>query len=91
MGRNENARKVMYANPDSKLAICRMEKKMTQKEPSQILDISVPLLYLLESKKKPIETLSLEKISILVDALECDLESLIDDKKVLKTLKKAIK
>lgn len=57
MGRNENARKVMYANPDSKLAICRMEKKMTQKELSQILDISVPLLYLLESKKKPIETL----------------------------------
>lgn len=91
MGRNENARKVMYANPDSKLAICRMKKKMTQNELSQILDMSVPSLYLLESKRKPIETLSLEKISILVDALECDLESLIDNEKVLKALKKSLK
>lgn len=88
MAKKGTPTKPLYANENSKLAIIRKSKGLTQSKLSELSGISKAMICIIERKGKPVECLSFARFSKLLSVLDCKPIDIVEDKEILKIVEK---
>lgn len=88
MSRKGTPTKPLYANKDSKLAIVRKSRGLSQQKLSNLSGVSKTTIGYIEQKLTPIESLSFARFSKLINVLSCKPIDLVEDEQVIKIIEK---
>ena len=91
LSRKGTPTKPLYANKDSKLAIVRKSRGLSQQKLADLSNISISMIWHIEQKIKPVESLSFARFSRLLNALSCKPIDLVEDETTLKIVKEIFK
>lgn len=84
LSRKGTPTKPLYANKDSKLAIVRKSRGLSQQKLSDLSGVSMSMIGHIEQKIKPVESLSFARFCKLLNALSCKPIDLVEDETTLK-------